>query len=109
MCFGRSPEVSFTTLYEVGLTVPWFTDCETRKKSYLNRMASACNKQTRKNIPLRQGHITVHHSSTWRVRGLPIHPGHGIGHCPSTWISNSRDIVNPYLKNLVLILLLTMM
>ena len=44
MCFGRSPEVSFTTLYEVGLTVPWFTDCETRKKSYLNRMASACDK-----------------------------------------------------------------
>merc|ERR1719300_357387 len=25
-------------------------------------------------VPLGQSHITVHHSSTWRVRRLPIHP-----------------------------------
>ena len=33
--------------------------------------------EANKEKPLRQGHVTVHHSATWRVRRLPIHPGHG--------------------------------
>ena len=87
--------------------MPWFTDCDTRKKSYLNEENKFMRKQSSddQNKPLRQSHVAVNNSSAGGVGRLSIHPGN----CVTIIFDKYIDVTLSYLKNLVLILLLTMM
>ena len=63
--------VSSTTLKLIGLTVPFLTDWETRKKSYLRGEVSRRREIiTRQVLPLRESHHVVHDRPAGKVGWL---------------------------------------